>query len=338
MIKRPVFIIAEAGVNHNGSLDRAMEMVSVAASAGADAVKFQTFTAETLVTKGAVKAQYQKKTGRQESQFEMLKKLELSRASHLELMNACRENGIEFLSSPFDLDSIDLLSELKISRWKIPSGEITHLPYLRKIADLGKNKEIILSTGMADLDDIKVALRVFTSSGIPLEQISVLHCNTEYPTPMPDVNLRAMQTIKKAFPKIKIGYSDHTQGIEISIAAVAMGAAIIEKHFTLDKTLPGPDHAASLSPEELSQLVSAVRNVEMALGTGIKEPSPSEKKNIPIARKSIVAACKIVAGEIFTHHNLTVKRPGTGISPMKWDEIIGKSATRNYKKDDLIDA
>lgn len=337
MHRHKVFIIAEAGVNHNGSLDRAREMVAIAADAGADAVKFQTFKAETLVTKNAVKAEYQKKTSaRDESQFEMLKKLELSHSAHSELIKTCELNGIEFLSSPFDLETIDMLRGLGIQKWKIPSGEITNLPYLRKIASFGQ--EIILSTGMADLEEIKTALFVFTKAEIPLNMITVLHCNTEYPTPFQDVNLNAMQTIKTSFPGVRIGYSDHTKGIEIPVAAVAMGATMIEKHFTLDKHLPGPDHNASLLPEELAQMVKAVRNIELALGSGIKKPSRSEKKNIPIARKSIVAACSIAAGEIFTENNLTVKRPGTGISPMKWDDIVGGTAGRNYKKDDLIDA
>ena len=330
-----VFIIAEAGVNHNGSLARAKEMVKVAARAGVDAVKFQTFKAEALVTKDAVKADYQIKTsGENETQFEMLKKLELSYESHLELMAACKLNHVEFLSSPFDLTTIDLLKKMGIKKWKVPSGEITNLPYLRKIAFLGQ--EIILSTGMADLEEIKAAVSVFTTAGLSLEKITILHCNTEYPTPMSDVNLRAMQTIKDSFPGIKTGYSDHTTGIEIPIAAVAMGATMIEKHFTLDRALPGPDHKASLLPDELAQMVRAVRNIEMALGDGIKQPSRSEKKNIPIARKSIVAFCSIAAGEKFTGDNLTVKRPGNGLSPMKWDDIIGKTATKNYKKNDLI--
>lgn len=332
-----VFIIAEAGVNHNGSLARAKEMVKVAARAGVDAVKFQTFKAEDLVTKDAVKADYQIKTsGENETQFEMLKKLELSYESHLELMAACKLNHVEFLSSPFDLTTIDLLKEMGIKKWKIPSGEITNLPYLRKIAFLGQ--EIILSTGMADLEEIKAAVSVFTIAGLSLEKITILHCNTEYPSPMSDVNLRAMQTIKDSFSGIKTGYSDHTTGIEIPIAAVAMGATMIEKHFTLDRALPGPDHRASLLPDELAQMVRAVRNIEMALGDGIKQPSRSEKKNIPIARKSIVAACSIDAGETFTEDNLAVKRPGSGISPMKWDDIVGGTAGKNYKKDDLIDA
>jgi N,N'-diacetyllegionaminate synthase len=332
-----VFIIAEAGVNHNGCLDRAKQMVKVAAQAGADAVKFQTFTAGALVTKAADKAVYQKKSmEREESQFEMLKKLELSPGDHRVLMDTCRSNGIEFLSSPFDLDSIDFLKELGIIKWKIPSGEITNLPYLRKIACFGQ--KIILSTGMAEIGEIKAALLVFTAANIQLDQITVLQCNTEYPTPMQDVNLRAIQTIKEAFPGVKTGYSDHTLGIEIPIAAIAMGASMIEKHFTLDNRLPGPDHNASVLPAELAQMIGAIRNVEKALGNGIKTPSPSEKKNMAVVRKSIVAASSIVAGELFTRENLTVKRPGTGISPMKWDGIIGGKATKNYIKDDLIDA
>src|SRR3989339_948745 len=275
MASEKVFIIAEAGVNHNGSLDRAKKMVEAAAVAGADAVKFQTFTAETLVSKDAVKANYQIKSfGRNETQFEMLKNLELSFASHLELIKTCKDHEIEFLSTPFDLSAIDMLRKIGITTWKIPSGEITNLPYLRKIASF--RQEIILSTGMADLEEIKAAVSVFTATGFSMNRITILHCNTEYPTPMQDVNLRAMQTIKDAFPGVKIGYSDHTDGIEIPIAAVAMGAGIIEKHFTLDKNLPGPDHKASLDPGELARMVRAVRNIEMALGNGIKRPSLSE--------------------------------------------------------------
>ena len=335
MYAEKVFIIAEAGVNHNGSLARAKEMVKVAAQAGVDAVKFQTFKAENLVTKDAVKADYQTKTsGKDETQFEMLKKLELSYESHLELMAACKLNHIEFLSSPFDLTAIDLLNKMGIKKWKIPSGEITNLPYLRKIASFGQ--EIILSTGMADLEEIKATLLVFTTAEIHLNMITVLHCNSEYPTPFQDVNLNAMQTIRDSFPGVKIGYSDHTEGIEVPIAAVAMGATMIEKHFTLDKSLPGPDHKASFSPDELSQMVRAVRNIEVALGDGIKKASQSEKKNIAIARKSIVAFRSIAEGEEFTEDNLTVKRPGNGLNPMKWDDIIGKTATKNYKKDDFI--
>lgn len=329
------YIIAEAGVNHNGSLELAKDMVKVAAKAGVDAIKFQTFRAETLVIKDAIKADYQiKASGQSEAQFEMLKKLELSVESHLELIECCRLNQIEFLSTPFDLTTIDLLVEMGLNKWKIPSGEITNLPYLRKIASLGQ--EIILSTGMSNLGEIQDALIVFMTSGISPDKITILHCNMEYPTPMQDVNLKAMQTIKSAFPGIHIGYSDHTEGIEVSIAAVAMGAAIIEKHFTLDKNLPGPDHKASLEPDELKAMVRAIRNIEKALGNGIKKPSPSELKNKPIARKSIVAAQSITAGEKFTNDNLTAKRPGTGISPMKWDEVIGQSASKDYKQDDLI--
>ena len=337
------YIIAEAGVNHNGSLDRAKDMVKVAAKAGVDAIKFQTFRAETLVTKDAIKADYQikadnqiKTSGQSETQFEMLKKLELSVESHLELMECCRLNQIEFLSTPFDLTTIDLLVEMGLKKWKIPSGEITNLPYLRKIASLGQ--EIILSTGMADLGEIEDALDVLTGAGTKLKDITVLHCSTEYPTPMQDVNLKAMQTIKSAFPGIHVGYSDHTKGIEVPIAAVAMEATIIEKHFTLDKNLPGPDHKASLEPDELTAMVRAIKNIETALGNGIKKPSSSELKNMAIARKSIVAAQAIAAGEKFANDNLTVKRPGTGLSPMKWDEVVGKTATKNYSKDELIDA
>ena len=337
------YIIAEAGVNHNGSLGRAKDMVKVAAKAGVDAIKFQTFRAETLVTKDAIKADYQikadnqiKTSGQSETQFEMLKKLELSVESHLELMECCRLNQIEFLSTPFDLTTIDLLVEMGLKKWKIPSGEITNLPYLRKIASLGQ--EIILSTGMADLGEIEDALDVLTGAGTKLKDITVLHCSTEYPTPMQDVNLKAMQTIKSAFPGIHVGYSDHTKGIEVPIAAVAMGATIIEKHFTLDKNLPGPDHKASLEPDELTAMVRAIKNIETALGNGIKKPGSSELKNMAIARKSIVAAQAIAAGEKFANDNLTVKRPGTGLSPMKWDEVVGKTATKNYSKDELIDA
>jgi len=329
------YIIAEAGVNHNGSLELAKDMVKVAAKAGVDAIKFQTFRAETLVTKDAIKADYQiKASGQNETQFEMLKKLELSVESHLELIECCRLNKIEFLSTPFDLTTIDLLLKMGLNKWKIPSGEITHLPYLRKIASLGQ--EIILSTGMSDLDEIQDALMVFITSGISPEDITILHCNTEYPTPMQDVNLKAMQTIKSAFPGIHVGYSDHTEGIEVSIAAVAMGAIIIEKHFTLDKNMEGPDHKASLEPDELTAMVKAIRNIEIALGTGIKKPSPSELKNKPIARKSIVAARNIRKGESFTEEILTVKRPGDGISPMRWDEVIGQRASKVYKQDELI--
>lgn len=337
MIRERIYIIAEAGVNHNGSLNRALEMVRVAAKAGADAVKFQTFKTEKLVTKRAPKAGYQQRTTPcEETQFDMLKRLELSWEDHLELVAACRKNNIDFLSTPFDLTTIDLLEKLNVKRWKIPSGEITNLPYLRRIASFGQ--DIILSTGMANMSEIQDAVSVFVRAGLSHDKIVVLHCNTEYPTPMKDVNLSAMTTIKDTFPGIGIGYSDHTLGIEIPVAAAAQGASVIEKHFTIDKKLPGPDHAASLSPKELTHMVEAVRNVEIAMGNGIKVPSSSEIKNMEIARKSIVAACRIEKGEKFTENNLTVKRPGTGISPMKWDKIIGKRAKRVFRQDDLIDA
>ena len=330
------FIIAEAGVNHNGSLELAKKLIDVASEAGADAVKFQTFKAEKLVSRYAPKAEYQKKkTTADESQLEMVKKLELDAAAHKTLIDYCKNKNIRFLSTPFDLESIDLLSELGLDIFKIPSGEITNLPYLRKIGAL--KKEIILSTGMADLGEIEDALDVLMEVGTELEDITVLHCNTEYPTPTHDVNLRAMLTIKAAFPGIQVGYSDHTLGIEIPIAAVAMGATVIEKHFTLDKNMEGPDHRASLEPDELKAMVCAIRNIEKALGSGIKKPSPSELKNILIARKSIVAARNIQKGESFTEENLTIKRPGTGITAMRWDEVLKMTATRDFNADEIID-
>ena len=332
---KKTFIIAEAGVNHNGSLELARKMIDAAVEAGADAVKFQTFKAEKVVSRYAPKAEYQKKTTNAgESQLEMIKKLELDAAAHKMLIDYCKKKNILFLSTPFDLESIDLLNELGLDIFKIPSGEITNLPYLRKIGDL--KKETILSTGMADLGDIEDALDVLTGAGTKLKDITVLHCNTEYPTPMQDVNLKAMQTIKSAFPGTHVGYSDHTEGIEVPIAAVAMGATIIEKHFTLDKNMEGPDHKASLEPNELKTMVCAIRNVEKVLGNGIKKPSPSELKNKLIVRKSIVAARNIREGEPFTEKNLTLKRPGTGISPMRWDEVIGQRASKDYNIDDPI--
>ncbi len=330
-------IIAEAGVNHNGSLDTAIQMVDVAAVAGADAIKFQTFKAEKVIARTAPKAEYQKATTRsEESQLEMVKKLELHEDAHKRLFAQCKEKGIVFLSSPFDLESIDLLNNLGLNIFKIPSGEVTNLPYLRKLGVL--KKRLILSTGMADLGEIEDALDVLTQSGTTLADITVLHCNTEYPTPFEDVNLRAMLTIKRAFPGVAIGYSDHTIGIEVPIAAVALGASVIEKHFTLDRNLPGPDHRASLEPRELAAMITGIRHIEKALGNGIKKPSPSEIKNKPIARKSIVAACPIKRGELLTEANMTVKRAGTGICPMRWDDLIGRRATRNYRKDDLLEA
>ena len=328
------YIIAEAGVNHNGSLDLAKRLIDLAKQAGADAVKFQTFKADKLVSKSAEKANYQKKTtAAEESQYEMIKKLELNRAAHLELIAYCKTAEIEFLSTPFDHDSIKLLDELGLVTYKIPSGEITNLPYLRHIGSL--NKQVILSTGMANLGEVEAAIEVLTQAGTKRTNISILHANTEYPTPMQDVNLKAMQTLGQTFD-LPYGYSDHTPGIEVPIAAVALGARIIEKHFTLDKTMEGPDHKASLEPDELVAMVSAIRNIELALGSPIKQPSPSEAKNKAIARKSLVAKTSIKQGEIFTEANLITKRPGTGISPMRWDEFIGTSAQRDYKEDELI--
>ena len=328
-----VFIIAEAGVNHNGSIELAKRLIDRAAEAGADAVKFQSFKAENLVTKTAKKAEYQETaTGVAENQFQMIKKLELDYEKHGELMNYCQEKGIMFLSSPFDLESIDLLHKLELEIFKIPSGEITNLPYLRKIGKL--KKKVILSTGMSTLGDIEQALDILRENGT--DDITVLHCNTEYPTPMKDVNLNAMKTIRDAF-KVEVGYSDHTLGIEIPIAAVALGATIIEKHFTLDKTMEGPDHRASLEPNELKAMVTAIRNIENAMGDGVKKLTESESKNIKIARKSIVASQNIKKGEIFTEENLTVKRPGDGISPMIWDHVIGKIAKQDFKEDEKIE-
>ena len=330
------FIIAEAGVNHNGSLEMAFQLIDVAVSAGADAVKFQTFKAEKVIAVNTPKAGYQEETtGSDESQLEMVKKLELDETAHIQLYQHCQHKGIQFLSTPFDLESVDLLSRLGLEIFKIPSGEITNLPYLRKLGAL--KKRLILATGMANLGEIEAALDGLTKSGTPLENITVLHCNTEYPTPFEDVNLRAMLTIRNAFPGIAVGYSDHTNGIEVPIAAVAMGASVIEKHFTLDRNFPGPDHRASLEPHELSAMISGIRNIEKALGTGIKKPSSSELKNKPVIRKSIVAAKVITKGQLFDDNNLGVKRVGqSGISPMRWNELIGKPADRNYVIDEVI--
>lgn len=329
------FIIAEAGVNHNGSMETAKKLIDVAVGAGADAIKFQTFIAEKVVTRVASKAEYQKMTTEAgESQLEMIKRLELSMEAHKGLIRYCREKNIIFLSTPFDLDSIDLLNGLGLEIFKIPSGEITNLPYLRKIGNLRKN--IIMSSGMADLGEIEDALDILIGSGTPREDITVLHCNTEYPTPFEDVNLLAMLTIKEAF-KVKIGYSDHTPGIEVPTSAVALGATIIEKHFTLDRNMRGPDHKASLEPEELNNMVKAIRNIEKALGNGQKKPSSSEFQNKAIVRKSIVAAKGIKEGEFFTDENITAKRPGTGICLMEWDKIIGKRAKKDFFVDDLIE-
>ena len=331
-----VLIIAEAGVNHNGSLKLAKQLVDVAATAGVDIVKFQTFRAENLVSEQAVQADYQKRNlgSSDQSQFSMLKKLELSQADHRILFEYCREKGVSFLSTAFDFESIDFLATLKPDLWKIPSGEITNYPYLKRIAQF--RKPVILSTGMSTLGEITAAMNVLEEFGLSRNQITVLHCNTEYPTPMCDVNLRAMQTIAAEL-KVNTGYSDHTVGIEIPVAAVALGATVIEKHFTLDRNLTGPDHKASLEPQELKAMVSAIRNVELALGDGVKRVSDSERKNKSMARKSIVAACPIKKGEFFSENNLTVKRPGDGISPMFWEQVLGKMAGKDFQADDLIE-
>lgn len=328
-------IIAEAGVNHNGHFDVAVKLVDAAVDAGVDYVKFQTFRADKLVTKKANKAQYQQQTtGKTESQLDMLKKLELSEEAHLELLKYCQQKNIGFLSTAFDLDSIDLLKKLGIRLGKIPSGEITNLPYLRKMA--ANFDQLIVSTGMTDMEELKQALQALEKAGCSKDRITVLHCNTEYPTPYEDVNLNAMLTIQKTF-NVPVGYSDHTKGIEVPIAAVALGAVVIEKHFTLDRNMEGPDHKASLEPDELAQMVASIRNIEKSLGSALKTPSPSELKNKSIARKSIVAATTITAGELFSTDNLTVKRPGSGISPMRWDEVIGQKARKNFEADDLIE-
>ena len=329
-----VFIIAEAGVNHNGSIDLAKKLIDVASSAGVDAVKFQTFKAENLATKNAEKANYQKNTTDQkENQFSMLKKLELSKEMHLELINYSKNKNIKFLSSPFDHDSIELLKDLGLEVFKIPSGEITNLLYLRHIGKL--NKKIILSTGMSNMDEVKNALDILVNSGTKKNNITILHANTEYPTPMEDVNLRAMVTIGEEL-NVGFGYSDHTLGIEVDIAAVAMGASCIEKHFTLDCNMEGPDHKASLEPDQLREMVKAIRNIELALGNGIKKPSKSELPNIQIVRKSIIAKTKIKKGDVLKENNLAVKRPGGGISPMKWDDVVGTKSAKDYNEDEPI--
>jgi N,N'-diacetyllegionaminate synthase len=328
-------IIAEAGVNHNGSLQLAKQLVDVAAEAGADYVKFQTFKANKIVSKQAQKAVYQQQTtDNTESQLQMLERLELDEMAHLELISYCQEKNIAFLSTAFDFDSIEMLKKIGITLGKIPSGELTNLPYLRRMAKTFP--KLILSTGMADMKEIDDTINALIEAGAERMNLTVLHCNTEYPTPFEDVNLKAMLSIQKQL-NVSIGYSDHTLGIEIPIAAVAMGATIIEKHFTLDRNMKGPDHKASLEPVELKAMVKSIRNVELALaGTGIKVASNSEKKNIEIARKSIVAARNISIGDTFTDENVTIKRPGTGINPMLWDEVIGKKAAKDFKEDELI--
>jgi N,N'-diacetyllegionaminate synthase len=328
-------IIAEAGVNHNGDLRLAHKLIDVAAAAGADKVKFQTFSADRLVITSADKAPYQVlATGNDDSQHAMLRRLELSREMHVELVDHCKSCGIEFFSTGFDPGSVDLLAELGANCFKIPSGEITNLPYLRHVGRYGK--PVILSTGMSSLGEIEAALAVLEQSGTRRNQITVLHCTTEYPAPIAEVNLRAMLTIRDAFG-VAVGYSDHTAGIEIAMAAVALGASVIEKHFTLDRNLPGPDHKASLEPAELTAMVKGIRNIEQALGDGLKRATPSELRNRPIGRKSIVASRPIEAGEVFSADNLTVKRPGTGMSPMRWDELLGRKAPRAFTADELIE-
>jgi N,N'-diacetyllegionaminate synthase len=327
-------IIAEIGVNHNGSLDIAKQLIDEASKAGADYVKFQTFNSKSIVTSSAKQANYQiKNTGKKESQFNMLKKLELSKEMHIKLINYIKKKKIKFLSSPFDLESIELLKNFGLETLKIPSGEITNLPYLRNIGKL--NKKIILSTGMSNISEVKNALNILIKSGTKKNNITVLHANTQYPTPMKDVNLRAMVTIGKQLG-VKYGYSDHTLGIEVDIAAVAMGASCIEKHFTLDRNMKGPDHKASIEPNQLKAMVIAIRNIELALGSSIKKLTKSETPNINIVRKSIVAKTKIKKGDILTEKNLAAKRPGGGISPMRWDSVIGKKATKDYNEDELI--
>lgn len=329
------FIIAEAGVNHNGDVALARRLVAEAANAGADVVKFQTFSAAKSITAYANKAEYQKQaTASAENQYEMVRKLELSREVHELLIEECRKHDIGFFSTAFDIESFDLLVGLGLDRVKIPSGEITNLPFLRHACRL--RKPVLLSTGMSSLGDIEAAIAAIERAGTPRSLITVLHCTTEYPAPMDEINLRAMQSLHTALG-VKVGYSDHTLGIEVPIAAVALGATVIEKHFTLDRGLPGPDHRASLEPGEFGAMVKAIRNIERALGDGIKRVSASEMRNMPIARKSLVARRKIKKGETFDENNLAVKRPGTGISPMRWDEVIGRSAPRDFVIDELIE-
>ena len=330
-----VLIIAEAGVNHNGDMQLARQLIEVAAEAGVDVVKFQTFKADKLATSKATKASYQQQTtDKAENQQSMLKRLELSFDQHKQLISYCQNSNIEFLSTAFDDPSIDLLNQLKLKRFKIPSGEITNLPYLRRLGGLGK--PLILSTGMANLGEIEAALTVLETAGTKRAQITVLHCTTEYPAPMAEVNLRAMQTIGKAFG-VAVGYSDHSAGIEVPIAAVAVGATVIEKHITLDQNLPGPDHKASLEPIEFAAMVRAIRNIEQALGDAIKRPTASEAANLQVVRKSLVASRAISIGELFSVANITAKRPGTGISPMRWDELIGHPSPRDFAPDELIE-
>jgi len=330
-----ILIIAEAGVNHNGDLALAKKLIDVAADAGVDLVKFQTFSADRIVTRQAKKADYQSvTTGDAETQHQMISRLELSASMHYELIAYCAMRHVEFFSTGFDIESVNFLMSLGINHFKIPSGEITNLPYLRHIGQFSKS--VILSTGMSTLGDIEIAIDVLEQAGTSRALITVLHCTTEYPSPMAEVNLRAMQSMQAAFG-VAVGYSDHTAGIEVSIAAAALGATVIEKHFTLDRNLPGPDHQASLEPAELKAMVSAIRNIEIALGDGIKRLTPSESRNKPVARKSLVASKNIRAGEVFSAENITPKRPGTGISPMTWDAVLGRKAVRDFAVDELIE-
>ncbi|OSQ27335.1 N-acetylneuraminate synthase [Thalassospira sp. MCCC 1A03138] len=334
-MNKRTLIIAEAGVNHNGDIELALELINAAAQAGADIVKFQTFQAHKLVTSSARKARYQERlTAVTESQLDMLSRLELNEQAHNKLLVHCQKLGIEFLSTGFDMQSVDLLLKLGVGWLKVPSGEITNLPYLRQIG--GAGKKIILSTGMADLDETRQALDALVNAGASKDAITLLHCTTEYPAPMQSVNLRAMLTLRDEFD-VKVGYSDHTQGIEVSVAAVALGASVIEKHFTLDRNMPGPDHQASLEPEELALMVRSIRNVEIALGDGIKQPSQVEISNRDVARKSLVALRPIRYGECYSAQNVTAKRPGTGLSPMRWDEVMGRKAPRDFEVDEIIE-
>ena len=327
-----VYIIAEAGVNHNGDINLAYQLVDAAKAAGVDCIKFQTFKSENLVSHTAQKAEYQKAATGDSSQQDMLKQLELSFDEFVSLKEYCDRKGICFLSTPFDFESIEFLNSIEMPFWKIPSGEVTNYPYLVALAKTGK--PVVMSTGMCEMQEIEDAIAVLRENGA--SDIKLLHCNTEYPTPYEDVNLKAMKTLRDAFG-VEVGYSDHTKGIEVPIAAVAMGAAVIEKHFTLDRNMEGPDHKASLEPQELKQMVDSIRHVEAALGSGDKKPSPSEKKNMAVARKSIVAAARIKAGDILTEENITVKRPGNGICPMRWKEVLGTRAVRDFEEDELIE-
>ena len=327
-----VYIIAEAGVNHNGDINLAYQLVDAAKAAGVDCIKFQTFKSENLVSHTAQKAEYQKAATGDSSQQDMLKQLELSFGEFVSLKEYCDRKGIFFLSTPFDFESIEFLNSIEMPFWKIPSGEVTNYPYLVALAKT--EKPVVMSTGMCEMQEIEDAIAVLRENGA--SDIKLLHCNTEYPTPYEDVNLKAMKTLRDAFG-VEVGYSDHTKGIEVPIAAVAMGAAVIEKHFTLDRNMEGPDHKASLEPQELKQMVDSIRHIEAALGSGDKKPSPSEKKNMAVARKSIVAAARIKAGDILTEENITVKRPGNGICPMRWKEVLGTRAVRDFEEDELIE-